>query len=235
MRSVLTMVEISKIKQYLSGDRTVIQFLSPGEKRYFLQKIVNYRIDGGKLYFRDEDGIREVIADNDEVELRRVLDELHLPNHAGMKGMYIRSKIKYVGFKRERINRYVSDCLVCKRHEPLPRIAPIIPIISEYPRNIVQMDCIDMSNYSTYNDGYNWILNIIDCHTKFLFSFPLLRKTGDNVYMSLKKVFRSEGAPLVIQSDNGLEFNNAQVREYLQSENVVFRREGRDTRKIRAR
>lgn len=120
------------MKQFLSGDRTILQSLSPGEKRYFLKKIMNFSLEGDKLYYRDEEGIKEVIADDDEEELKRVLDELHFPNHAGMKGMFIRSKLKYVGFKRERINRYVSNCLPCKKHAPLPRIAPIIPIISDF-------------------------------------------------------------------------------------------------------
>lgn len=103
----------------------------------------------GKVYFRDENGVREVIADDGGEELKRVLDELHLPNYAGMKGMYIRSKIKYVGFKRERINDYVSNCIACQRHEPLPRIAPIIPIISEYSWHIVQIDCVDLKSIMT--------------------------------------------------------------------------------------
>lgn len=81
-----------------------------------------------------------------------------------------------------------------------------------------------MCRFEEHNDGYNWVLNFIDCHTKFLFLFPLFNKTGENVLNCLKKIFRHEGAPLIIQSDNGLEFNNKLVKDYLKVLNIVFKR-----------
>ena len=87
------------------------------------------------------------------------------------------------------------------------------------------MDCIDMRSYAESNDGYNWILNIFDCHTKFLFSIPLMNKTGLAILDSLKSIIRLEGAPTIIQTDNGLEFNNSLMKEYLTSLNIVFKRE----------
>ncbi|KCZ78034.1 hypothetical protein H311_00947 [Anncaliia algerae PRA109] len=99
-----------------------------------------------------------------------MLNKLHLPSHLGMTAMYKKSELKYAGFRREKIYEIVSNCITCKKHVPPARIAPITPIISTFGWDIVQMDCIDMRDYSSFNDGFNWILNILDSFSKFLFS-----------------------------------------------------------------
>ncbi|KCZ81759.1 hypothetical protein H312_00799, partial [Anncaliia algerae PRA339] len=114
---------------------------------------------------------REVIANDDLIRLNEMLNKQYLPSHLGMTAMYKKSKLKYAGFKREKICEFVSNCITCKKHVLLARIAPITPIISTHKWDIVQMDCINMRNYSSFNDGFNWILNILDSYSKFLFFF----------------------------------------------------------------
>ena len=138
--------------------------------------------------------------------------------------MYEKSKLLYTGFKRERIDKFVSNCTTCNRHRPLERISPITLIVASQSWEIVQMDCVDMRNYSEHNDGYGWMLNIIDSYSKFVFLFTMKTKSAEDVLVCLKHVFRSEGAPIIIQSDNGLEFINSSVGEYLKSKNIVHRR-----------
>lgn len=136
--------------------------------------------------------------------------------------MYLNSKLKYVGFKREKINEYVSNCLVCKRHQPMRRVAPIIPIRTQYAWERVQLDCVDLRNYSDSNDGYAWIVNVLDCHSKFIFSFPFKNKTAGNILSALKKVVYLEGAPLIVQTDDGGEFNNRIVTDFLGEKNIGY-------------
>lgn len=54
-----------------------------------------------------------------------------------MKEMYLRIKERYMGFKREKINVYVSKYIDCKKHTPLERVAPITPLF----QNILGILC----------------------------------------------------------------------------------------------
>ena len=45
--------------------------------------------------------------------------------------------------------------------------------MTHYPGQIVQSDLIDMQKFSTKNSGYNYILVVIDCFSKFLWCVPL--------------------------------------------------------------
>jgi Integrase core domain len=173
-----------------------------------------------KLYLKDADLTREIIANDDYVRQQEIFKSLHLPDHTGMKAMYENSKKLYAGFKREKLNLFVSSCIICKRHVPLPRIAPIMPIVADYPWQLVQMDCIDMRNYADVNDDFGWILNILDSYSKFLFSFPLKQKTAENVKAALEQVIFLEGAPRIVQTDNGREFVNVCLRIFLKDKNI---------------
>lgn len=153
-----------------------------------------------------------------------IFNQLHLPDHAGMKAMYKKSKELYVGFKRDYLNFYVSNCIICRRNTPLRRISPIIPIVSEHPWQLVQMDCMDLRNYADANDGYGRILNILDSYSKFIFPVAMLSKTAENVKNAVTMKIEREGSPTIVQTDNGREFCNTLLQSYLSSLNIHFER-----------
>lgn len=136
--------------------------------------------------------------------------------------MYENSKIMYAGFKREKLNKYVYDCLICKMHQPLKRVTPIVPIVSKHPWWLVQTDCVDLRNFADVNDGYSWILNIIDSYSKFAFSFCLKNKTALDIKSSFQSVVRNEGFSISVQTDNGKEFANKLFGSILEDNYVKF-------------
>ena len=58
------------------------------------------------------------------------------------------------------------------------------------------MDCIDLRKYGEDNDGFLWILNVMDTYTKYLWSFKLLNKSAIAVKESLEYIFDNFGEPL---------------------------------------
>lgn len=163
-----------------------------------------------------------MIADDDPIGLEIIFRFLHLPDHKGMKAMYENSKIIYAGFKRERINIYVSDCITCKQHIPMKRIALITSIISRWTWDIIQMDCVDLRNFAEVNDVYGWILNIIECYSKFVYSYKLKKKTAIDIHRSFEDTVRCNVYPISVQTDNGKEFANTLFKMYLERNNVAF-------------
>ncbi|KAI5151714.1 hypothetical protein ENBRE01_2332 [Enteropsectra breve] len=82
------------------------------------------------------------------------------------------------------------------------------------------MDCVDLRRYEYENDGFCWILNVIDTYTKYLWSFKMKNKSASLVKDCLEQLFNNYSLPYEIQSDNGREFKNQLLRNYLLSLNV---------------
>jgi hypothetical protein len=57
-------------------------------------------------------------------------------------------------------------------------------------------------------DGnFRFLLNYIDHGVKFPFSIPLTRKRTSCIAVALLEIFTVVGPPMILQSDNGNEFN----------------------------
>ncbi len=54
-----------------------------------------------------------------------------------------------------------------------------------------------------------FLMNYIDHGVKFLFSIPLTRKRASCIAVALLEIFTAVGPPMILQSDNGNEFNTA--------------------------
>lgn len=225
MKVILTIEEKEKILNFLRNGINTLTEMSLNSRRNFIKRVRNYVLVDEKLYYKTEDNsYKLVVADDDISSQLSLFNQLHLPDHTGMKAMYERSKRLFIGFKREKINEFVANCITCNRHRPLQRISPITPIISQHPWELIQMDCIDLRNYSHFNDGYGWIVNILDCYSKFMFPVPVISKTAENIKYALRQNINREGSPRIIQTDNGKEFNNSLFSSYLNELNIEFKR-----------
>ena len=61
--------------------------------------------------------------------------------------------------------------------------------------------------------GYRYVLTVKCCFSKFCWLFPLKGKSAGEVCAILKALFVKEGAPTIIQSDNGGEFIGEVVKQ----------------------
>jgi transposase InsO family protein len=82
-----------------------------------------------------------------------------------------------------------------------------------------QADLVDLVSLREENDGYCYILNVIDVLSKFAFAYPLKNKSGKEVSEALKKVF-DERHPEKLRTDRGKEFNNTYVKKLCKDEKI---------------
>ncbi len=62
-------------------------------------------------------------------------------------------------------------------------------------------------------DGnFHFLLNYIDHGVKFLFSIPLTCKHASCIAIALLEIFTVIGPPMILQLDNGNEFNTAAMK-----------------------
>jgi len=81
-------------------------------------------------------------------------------------------------------------------------------------------DLVEMREWSEQNDGYNYILNIIDCFSKFVWSYPLKDKKAVTVAKIFNELFEDGNVPKRLWTDQGKEFYNKDVNKILKQYDV---------------
>ena len=75
-------------------------------------------------------------------------------------------------------------------------------------------DLADMRALSKENDGYNFLLLVIDTFSKYGWIVPLKNKKGETIVKALKEIFKESGRrPDKLWTDKGREFFNKDVRD----------------------
>ena len=140
-----------------------------------------------------------------EDELFDLLNDAHLSvGHGKTQKTYDYLKKRVSNIARQVCELYVK-CCTCQTSVPRPaRPADFKPIISKSFNCRGQVDLIDMQSQA---DGeFKWIMHYQDHLTKFSYLRALPSKRAVEVARELLKIFLLQGAPLILQSDNGKEF-----------------------------
>ena len=81
------------------------------------------------------------------------------------------------------------------------------------------------------NEGYSYLLNVIDTFSKFAWALPIKKKDGVTVSKAFGKIFKSAKSqnhkpPNLLLTDKGLEFENKHFKRLLNNYgiNIVARR-----------
>jgi len=75
------------------------------------------------------------------------------------------------------------------------------------------VDLIDTRAYKEKNDGYSWIVTMIDSFSKFAMIGISKSKTSKEISRIIKKKFCFYGPPVILHSDNGTEFKNKDLEK----------------------
>jgi hypothetical protein len=107
------------------------------------------------------------------------------------------------------------------RQKPKPRVRN--PFFVYEKREQVQTDLIDMRKLSKFNNGVNFILVIIDSFTKKAAALGLKTKQKGETMRGMKRLLEGDLRPLPrsIVMDEGKEFSNNEVNDYLKESNIA--------------
>ena len=110
---------------------------------------------------------------------------------------------------------YLDLCETCHLKISIVKKSLVVkPIISTSMNSRCQVDLIDMQ--SQPDGSYKIILNYQDHLTKMVILRPLQSKTAEEVAYQLVDIFCLQGAPSILQSDNGREFTNKLIQNVLE-------------------
>ena len=83
-----------------------------------------------------------------------------------------------------------------------------------------QADLADVALLKKQNNGYTFILTVIDIFSRYAWARPLKNKSGKEVSAAFKDIFREGRIPKRIQTDQGKEFENREVRNLFNEHNI---------------
>ena len=129
-----------------------------------------------------------------------------------------RKKDKYL--TREEVQKWISKQrahYLSKTVRKFPRRKVLVRGI----RHQYQADLMDFSAIANYNFGYKYVLTVIDCFSRKAFALPLKSKKGFVLRRALATAFENLGTPKKIQTDQGSEFFNQEVKQLLRENDVA--------------
>ena len=98
-------------------------------------------------------------------------------------------------------------------------------IVAYYPLSLIQMDIFDLSKYYKDNQGYKYILCIIDVYSRKVWVYKMKNKDNKNVFESFQTFIQESNlkkyAPTILMSDNDSTFINDKFQQILSSNDII--------------
>jgi transposase InsO family protein len=148
------------------------------------------------------------------------------PSHyAGFSAVENLTRAAKPNFTRNKIVHWLESQDAYSLHRPLRRKFPRLHYNVTNIDDVWEGDLIELRNLKSYNDGYSYILVIIDVLSKFVWVEPLQDKTSAYVTKAFQRILsRSKGrVPVYLQTDKGKEFVGRALQKFLEENDIRFR------------
>jgi hypothetical protein len=154
--------------------------------------------------------------------LRKVYYDIKNPaSFSSAEKLYQEARKYDTNITRQDVIDFLSGEIAYTLHRRAVRRYPRNPIIVSRPNEMAQSDLIDMQKYAPDNNGFRYILTLIDVFSKKAFAIPIKGKTGRAVSEALKEIF-TQYVPKNLQTDEGSEYKNKEVQSLLKKYNIHY-------------
>lgn len=152
----------------------------------------------------------------------RINKEWHESRPFSFRGKY-KSYAHYADVDKETIDKAFTKNDIYTKYAPYRKRKYHNPTYVWRKRELFQSDVvyIDDALMQEASGGHKYLLVIIDCFTRYLWTFALKQITGKNVAKCLRELFQ-ETKPEKFCSDKGKEYQNRDVKQVMKDFNVVF-------------
>jgi len=200
------------------------------ESRYFLAKTRQSTQSQSKLQTKFKNNIYKTIPF--EEEILNLIDAAHNGfNQPTIKHNGIRMTLRNLGGPSMQlywanmsadVKNYTENCIQCIHEQPVKQTKVYKPIISAGPFDRFTADLYALTKEMLEASGtnYRYILSCVDHFSKYKWAELIENKEASTVAHKLELIFNSFRAPVHFQTDNGKEFQNAQVYNLCKRKNI---------------
>ena len=143
----------------------------------------------------------------------------HAVGFAGAKPLVDVARVK--GVKPSTTQKWLESQLAYTLHKPAERRFKRNRVFVNGKDEQWQADLVDQA-LKKDNDGYRFLLTVVDVLSKYAWVVPLKDKTRKSLVDAFDAVFKKDGrVPERLQTDAGKEFLNKEFQRFLASKNVL--------------
>ena len=121
---------------------------------------------------------------------------------------------------KDDLKKWLEEQYTYSLHKPYKRPKIYRKTTTYEIDDLWQADLVIMSQFSVLNDGYVYLLCVIDCFSKYAWVEILKSKTGSEVAQAFERIFKQGRRPMLLQTDKGTEFYNDKVKKLLDDRGI---------------
>ena len=135
----------------------------------------------------------------------------------GINRFYNKLSQLYINISKAAMMKHLKNIEIYQIHKQQKKETIVKPTkLRSIARRIYFMDLIDISKFQSQNKHFHFILTLIDSLSKKGFAFALKNKEAASVKEGLESLLQKTSIqPAIIRSDNGSEFKNDIMTEFL--------------------
>ena len=151
------------------------------------------------------------------MDLSKLYSDPSFPgSYSGLERFYQAVKERFPNVTRSEVREFLKSQDSYTLHKGIRKPRKYRRTLVFAPRDLWQIDLLDMQKFARENRGYRYMCVIIDCFSKFLWIKPLKTKRGKETVKALALLLMNE-RPNKIQADQGSEFFNKDVAKMLEA------------------
>lgn len=140
---------------------------------------------------------------------------------AGADALHRAARQQLPNLTRSQVKEWLSQHESYTLHKPARKRFPRNPIVVTGIDALWELDLADLSRYKSHNDGFRYLLQVIDVGSRFAFSVPLRSKKPLEVAESFEKLIKTvDRKPAVCTFDAGKEFTGAAFQKMLRKHEI---------------
>jgi len=141
--------------------------------------------------------------------------------YAGVQALHREAKKKNRKIKRKDVVEFLSAQDPYTIHRTKRRRFKRNKVVPSGLDTDWQSDLMDMQNLAKHNNGYKYIITVIDCLSRYKWARALKNKTPSEVIRAFTEIFETtDRRPWRIYTDNGKEYCNSSFREFLKTHDI---------------
>lgn len=202
---------ISVVKNHIDPKLRTAILVYPLDKMYSIVPILQRTFKNSSLNLNMVK--RELQDITDYLVQQDIISKYHTgkTNHRGINETYLSLSQRYFWPKlKESVTKFINECAICSRAKydrlPLRPQFQIVPPPSK-PFSLVHADVLTIEQ-----EKY---LTVIDSFSKYAQAYRIPDSTAPNIVKSLITFATHHGFPLTLTTDQGTEFTNQIVSEFL--------------------
>ena len=160
-----------------------------------------------------------------EQYLRNLYYDLESPtSYTGLSNLWrkIKEDKKDKEISKDQLRKWLEEQYTYSLHKPYKKPSVYRKTITPGIDDMWQADLVEMREFVDFNNGFNYMLCVIDCYSKFAWVEPMKTKTGAETANAFEKIFEKGRRPNILQFDQGKEFYNDKVKSVLSDRGINY-------------